>query len=50
MPNFRKIIFVLIMSAFVLLGFSACTPPQQNSSIPWARPQEWEGRIPGMGG
>jgi len=38
------------MSALVLLGLSACGNTQQNSSIPWSRPAEWEGRIPGMGG
>lgn len=50
MPNLRKMLFVAFVSALVLLGFSACTPPQQDSSIPWSRPAEWEGRIPGMGG
>lgn len=49
MPNFRKTLFVLIVSALVLLGFSACSTPQQDSSIPWSRPADWEGRIPGMG-
>ncbi len=48
MPNFRKILFVLLMSAFVLLGFSGCSTPQQDSSIPWSRPASWEGQIPGM--
>jgi len=49
MPNFRKVLFLLLMSAAVLLGFSGCFSPQQDSSIPWSRPAEWEGRIPGMG-
>jgi hypothetical protein len=49
MPNLRQTLFVLIMSVLVLLGFSGCSIPQQDSSIPWSRPADWEGQIPGMG-
>jgi hypothetical protein len=49
MPNLRKTLFVVITSALVLLGLSSCSAPQQDSSIPWSRPADWEGRIPGMG-
>ncbi len=49
MPPPRKILFLALMSALVFLGFSGCATTQQDSSIPWSRPAEWEGRIPGMG-
>lgn len=49
MPNFRKVLFTLLLAALALAGFSGCATNQQNSSIPWSRPAEWEGRIPGMG-
>lgn len=49
MPNLRKILYVLLMSALALAGLSGCTPPRQDSSIPWSRPAEWEGKIPGIG-
>jgi hypothetical protein len=48
MPNVRKIFFVLLMAGLALAGLSGCAS-QQDSSIPWSRPAEWEGRIPGMG-
>jgi hypothetical protein len=50
MPSARKLLFVLLMSALVLAGLTGCGPQQQDSSIPWSRPADWEGRIPGMGG
>ncbi len=50
MPNFRKIIFALLMSALALLGLAGCGSTQQDSSIPWSRPADWEGQIPGMSG
>ena len=49
MPNLRKPLFLLLLSALAILGFSGCATTQQDSSIPWSRPAEWEGRIPGMG-
>ena len=49
MPNFRKVLFVLLLAGLTLLGFTGCIPKQQDSSIPWSRPADWEGQIPGMG-
>ena len=49
MPSFRKAFFVLLLAAAALAGFTGCVPKQQDSSIPWSRPADWEGRIPGMG-
>ena len=49
MLTLRKAFFVLLMSALALAGLTGCVPKQQDSSIPWSRPADWEGRIPGMG-
>ncbi len=49
MPNFRKAFFLLLLAVLGLLGFTSCANPQKDSSIPWSRPADWEGRIPGMG-
>ncbi len=49
MPSRRKVIFALALATLALVGLSGCTSAQQDSSIPWSRPADWEGRIPGMG-
>lgn len=48
MPTLRKSLFVLFLAALALAGLASCAAPQ-DSSIPWSRPADWEGRIPGMG-
>lgn len=45
----RKLLFVLLWSLLALAGLTGCGPAKQDSSIPWSRPADWEGRIPGMG-
>ena len=50
MPTLRKVTLVLLLAAGALVGLTGCGPTQQDSSIPWSRPADWEGRIPGMGG
>jgi len=49
MPISRKALYVSLLALFALLGFSGCVPSKQESSIPWSRPADWEGQIPGMG-
>lgn len=49
MPSSRKTLFALLLLSLSLFGLSGCVDPQQESSIPWNRPANWEGRIPGMG-
>jgi len=46
----RKTLFALLLLTLAALGLTGCAPSQQDSSIPWSRPAEWEGRIPGMTG
>ncbi len=50
MSSPRKSLFALLLLGLALLGLSGCMNEQQDSSIPWSRPAEWEGRIPGMTG
>ncbi len=49
MPALRRTLFTLALAIVTLGGLVACTNPQQDTSIPWSRPADWEGRIPGMG-
>lgn len=42
---------ILLLLAAVALAFAGCANKRQDeNSIPWSRPADWEGRIPGMGG
>ena len=50
MSSSRKTLLSLLLLALAALGLSGCTDNQQDSSIPWSRPAEWEGRVPGMTG
>lgn len=38
----------LLLLLGTLLGGCALNSPQ-DSSIPWSKPADWEGQIPGMG-
>jgi hypothetical protein len=45
----KKFVLGSLLVVFVVLT-SGCTTPKRDSSIPWSRPADWEGQIPGMGG
>jgi hypothetical protein len=47
-PKRRSILFLFI--AIAAMALAGCTKRQDESSMPWSRPADWEGRIPGMGG
>jgi hypothetical protein len=49
MPTLRRTIITIALALFTVLGLSACFSDQQDSSIPWSRPADWENTIPGMG-
>jgi hypothetical protein len=41
---------LVVLLAFALASLvTGCVGPKSDSSIPWNRPADWEGRIPGMG-
>jgi hypothetical protein len=49
MRSFLKPILGFLLLAFgALLGGCSIDSPR-DSSIPWNRPADWEGQIPGMG-
>lgn len=41
---------LLLLATVALMAFAGCTKRQDENAIPWSRPADWEGRIPGMGG
>ncbi|HYP16098.1 MAG TPA: hypothetical protein VEQ65_02725 [Opitutus sp.] len=45
----KKIVLGLLAIAFAAI-LSGCASPKRDTSIPWSRPADWEGQIPGMGG
>lgn len=48
--SFRSRLFVILLLAFTALVMAGCTTKRKDeTSIPWSRPADWEGRIPGMG-
>jgi hypothetical protein len=49
MISFKKTLCSLLLLAFVAL-MAGCTSAPRDSSIPWSRPADWEGQIPGMSG
>lgn len=44
----KKSILGLLLLAFVALA-AGCMSAPKDTSIPWSRPADWEGQIPGMG-
>jgi hypothetical protein len=44
----KKLVFGFLSVVFLVLA-SGCTSPRRDTSIPWSRPADWEGQIPGMG-
>ncbi|HEX2855035.1 MAG TPA: hypothetical protein VHO24_17505 [Opitutaceae bacterium] len=49
MKTLKKPLVALLLLAFGAI-FGGCTMnSQKDTSIPWSRPANWEGQIPGMG-
>lgn len=48
----KKCLFAfLALASFASCFFLAgCVSDPDESTIPWSRPKEWEGGVPGMGG
>jgi len=45
----KKFIFALLALAFIALLGGCQTQSPKDSAIPWGKPADWEGGIPGMG-
>ena len=45
----KKSLLLALLAIAVASLFAGCVAPKTDSSIPWNRPADWEGRIPGMG-
>ncbi len=51
MSRLKKLILLALALSGASLLFTGCsTKTEQDSTIPWSRPANWEGGIPGMGG
>ena len=48
MTSSKNSILGLLLLAFVALS-AGCMSAPKDTSIPWSRPADWEGQIPGMG-
>jgi len=47
-----KALFRLLLALAGITGaflFTGCTSADEASSIPWSRPANWEGQVPGIG-
>lgn len=49
MSTLRKPVLLLLLGLFGLIFSGCATQSAQNNAIPWGRPQNWEGQVPGMG-
>ena len=50
MHTFKKpVLSLLLVVLGALLGGCTMRSPK-DTSIPWSRPADWEGQVPGMGG
>lgn len=46
----RRLVLLLLVSAFAALATGCASKTAEDSTIPWSRPASWEGGMPGMGG
>ncbi len=46
--TFIKRLLLAALATFIVAIMSGCTS-QTDTSIPWSRPANWEGQVPGMG-
>lgn len=40
---------LLALGAVGLLALAGCQTTPQDSSVPWNKPADWEGQLPGIG-
>ncbi|MFT3831276.1 MAG: hypothetical protein QM691_16380 [Opitutaceae bacterium] len=44
-----KRLFLAALLGLTALLVNGCASKEEQDSIPWSRPQSWEGNVPGMG-
>ncbi len=49
MPVLKRLLLAALLGLTALL-VNGCATKEEQDSIPWSRPQDWEGNVPGMGG
>lgn len=49
MKLIRHPIICILLGLFALMAAGCTSRTAQDTSIPWSRPANWEGQIPGMG-
>lgn len=49
MKNKLRSFLALALLTGALCALSGCQSTTEDSSVPWNRPADWEGQIPGMG-
>ena len=49
MKSPHKALLVLLTASIALLAAGCTSKTANDSYIPWGRPANWEGQIPGMG-
>ena len=49
MNSHKKPIVALVLLALGAMLGGCTSKTEKDSSIPWSRPADWEGQIPGMG-
>lgn len=45
-----KRLFLAALLGTIAALLAGCPTKQDEQAIPWSRPADWEGRLPGMGG
>jgi hypothetical protein len=49
MKSLHRPLLALLLATLAAIFAGCSTNAPKQSSIPWSRPQNWEGQIPGMG-
>lgn len=50
MQSIKRPLVALLLAIFGALFVGCSTRTPKDTSIPWSRPADWEGQIPGMAG
>lgn len=49
MKSIRNPLLALLIALFAMIATGCSTRTTSDTAIPWSRPANWEGQIPGMG-